>query len=172
MRDSTSVQGLLKGGRKVNSESSCREYVKSCLRSVSFGQYRTPLYYKGSDNYSNAFGGLCSLLCIILIGVFAAGSLYPVVRKETYNLVSYQNKISAYMVDPNYNYMLKSYCSDCVVTTMREALEMYLNDTEFYVIPPKEMESTFNCTGLQLNLWFKNFPNSTWSQVVSNTAWA
>ena len=50
----------------------------SCLKTVSVGQYRTPLYYKKSDSWSSITGGVVTLFGIVLITIFALVTLIPI----------------------------------------------------------------------------------------------
>ena len=50
----------------------------SCLKMISFGQYRTPLYYKKKDSLSSIFGGLVSIAVVVFMFIFALVTLVPI----------------------------------------------------------------------------------------------
>ena len=49
---------------------SCRSKVAGILKLISFGKYRTPLYYKGSDSYSSVMGGIFTIIGMIILLCF------------------------------------------------------------------------------------------------------
>jgi hypothetical protein len=50
----------------------------SCLKKVSIGQYRTPLYYKKSDSWSSIIGGVVTITVVLSIAIFALVTLVPI----------------------------------------------------------------------------------------------
>ena len=60
--------------------------LKSFLRCLSLGKYRTPLYYKNDDNYSTITSGLISLIVIVGMIVFTVLTMVPIFQKSSYQL--------------------------------------------------------------------------------------
>jgi hypothetical protein len=54
------------------------------LKNVSFGKYRTPLYYKKKDSWSSYFGGVVTLIVMVLIFTFALVTLVPIFQRKTH----------------------------------------------------------------------------------------
>lgn len=79
---SIKVNGRERRGRgSQKKERKCRPLI-SFIEFMSVGQYRTPLYYHGSDSYSSIGGGLCSIICMILIICFTLTTIIPILKKD------------------------------------------------------------------------------------------
>jgi hypothetical protein len=48
------------------------------LKKLSFGQYRTPLYYNKQDSWSSIIGGVVTIAVMVLILIFAIVTLVPI----------------------------------------------------------------------------------------------
>jgi hypothetical protein len=64
----------------------CIERTKRLILFLSLGKYRTPLYYKGKDNYSSIISGVLSLLFSIGMIAITITIFIPIFRKEEYQL--------------------------------------------------------------------------------------
>jgi hypothetical protein len=56
--------------------------ISKILKMFSYGQYRTPLYYKGASHYSSTIGGIFSLISMIVFLIFTGYTLYGVINKD------------------------------------------------------------------------------------------
>lgn len=45
--------------------------ILEALKKVSIGQYRTPMFYKGSDSFSSVCDGVLSLLVLAIVLSYA-----------------------------------------------------------------------------------------------------
>ena len=93
--------------------------IRKVLRSISVGQYRTTLYFKGSHSYSSSFGGLVTIiLAIVLLSIslnllsncFKRTKWVANVEKIRFEDWEYRNSTLQELVDlgmklPSYNYM-------------------------------------------------------------------
>ncbi len=70
----------------MEEKSSWKKKIKKWVMFASLGQYRTPLYYKGNDNYSSIISGTISLIFVIgMIGI-ATAIFIPILSKDDYYL--------------------------------------------------------------------------------------
>jgi hypothetical protein len=64
-------------------KSCCKKVSKSSisnfLRYISLGQYRTPLYYKGTNSYSSIIGGVITIFYVLAITAFAISTLVQII---------------------------------------------------------------------------------------------
>ncbi len=71
----------------MQEKSSWTDKVKKFILITSFGKYRTPLYYKGNDNFSSVISGTMSLIFVLgMIGISIA-IFVPIFSKDDYYLV-------------------------------------------------------------------------------------
>lgn len=68
----------------VKEKPSFKDKLFNCLKNISFGQYRTPLYFKESDSYSSVIGGILTVIGVFLIMVAAIFILKDVGGKDTW----------------------------------------------------------------------------------------
>ena len=85
-------------------QQSLKERSNKCIRLMkllSLGQYRTPLYYQSSDSYSSIFGGVTTILGIILIMIFSYETMIPIFRSEHSNLDHQTKQLQHLTKDPD-----------------------------------------------------------------------
>jgi hypothetical protein len=66
---------------KRNSFQKLCKTIRNNLRKISFGEYRTPLYFNGKDSYKSATSGILTLLSgftLIIVFVFI---FFPIINK-------------------------------------------------------------------------------------------
>jgi hypothetical protein len=56
------------------------------LKLISFGKYRTPLYYKGSDSYSSVMGGILAIIGMITLLNFCVFILKDIISPENFSI--------------------------------------------------------------------------------------
>ena len=61
---------------KKESKNKCRGAYGLALRAISFGQYKTKLYYRGRESHSSVLGGIVSIVSGILFSSIALYILY------------------------------------------------------------------------------------------------
>ena len=59
--------------------------IVDILKQLSIGKYRTPLYFRGYDNYATVFSTLLTLVCFSILLVYAIYEFSGIIKREHYN---------------------------------------------------------------------------------------
>ena len=73
------------------------------LQMTSLGKYRTPLYYKESESYSSIFGGIFSIMFILLMLIVGISIFYSIFTKDNYELSQKAQRFHNYKESNNSN---------------------------------------------------------------------
>jgi hypothetical protein len=137
------------------------------LRQVSLGQYRTPLYFEGSDSYSSALGGLATLILVILLFAYGFSKMLSIINLDNYYLDQRSREIQAYTVSEYFIYTGDVSCTDCNLITVKESFTMFFSKSYFKISFPHDEGPYINCSGLNLTLglYFKRANPQAWVKI-------
>ena len=100
----------------MEKESSCKTKIKKWVKFASLGKYRTPLYYKGNDEYSSIVTATFSLIFVLVMIGTAIVIFLPIFRKDDYYLVQktipLDSDLKILISYPEYDYVPNPSCGD------------------------------------------------------------
>jgi hypothetical protein len=62
-----------------------KQKISACLKFLSMGKYRTPLYFRNQDCYSTVFSGVVTIFLVGLLFAFAIYEFTGIFNRDHYN---------------------------------------------------------------------------------------
>ena len=104
--------------------------IRNYLRLISFGEYRTPLYFNGKDSYKSAASGILTKLSALTLVFIFFMIFIPIFQKQTYEIT----RDSIRIVSPDKDADFAS-CENCRNFTVKDFLEVTFTDLSFEILP-------------------------------------
>ena len=84
---------------------------------TSFGQYRTPLYYKGKNSYASTATGFGSLLFVLMMLFVTIMTMIPIFQRQKWNLDKKAIEITRFEKVQGKEDVIVT-CEDCIDLTL------------------------------------------------------
>ena len=107
----------------------CRLKISTCLKYLSIGKYRTPLYFRNQDTYSTVCSGVVTVILVGLLLSYATYEFSGIFKREHYNFDVTGNSIYFSDIEDNKNTFKKACLkTDCVEYTNLDHLDTLIKN--------------------------------------------
>ena len=107
----------------------CKWKISSCVKFLSIGKYRTPLYYRNEDTYSTVCSGIVTIVLLGLLLSYAIYEFSGILKREhsNFDVTGKSLYFSDILEDKN---TFKKAClkSDCLEYTNLEHLSTFIKN--------------------------------------------
>ena len=104
------------------------------MKFISLGQYRTPLYFNGSDSYSSVTGGFLTLILYVILMIFGVMVIVSILRHENWIIEEHEVEMTGFK---KLNGSGELTCESCEFQTLEQLTTMiFKNSTYFVTFPP------------------------------------
>lgn len=148
------------------------------LKAASFGQYKTPLYYKQRETYSSACGGVITIIAVTLFIAYAIWVVVGIFQKDQMELIVDNDNLS-YQRIFNTNSIVELCDEDpCKKLTLREFVTSYFAHEPEYCItftpqiwPKKSDPASSYCAGVEASVLYTDITKDGLpkQKIVTNT---